>query len=173
MKSDGCYYGFKLVKSPTAWYSHSAFESPQTPPITELPNYNYHYGTNGIARFFFQKVSMEEVKAVTTKWDIPYVETSARTKHNVEEVFIEITLQMKFQKTVEQLPPVNTMTDVAISRGTGKKTLKSKLWRTWQLFQTSATKKARKIQVSFKKNTQRVKILIKKKRKPKNSTGEP
>ena len=116
---------------------------------------------------------MEEVKAVTTKWDIPYVETSARTKHNVEEVFIEITLQMKFQKTVEQLPPVNTMTDVAISRGTGKKTLKSKLWRTWQLFQTSATKKARKIQVSFKKNTQRVKILIKKKRKPKNSTGEP
>lgn len=121
------------------------------------------------------KVSMEEIEAITTMWDIPFIETSARTKHNVEEVFIEVTQQMKFQKTVDGSTTLtgNEMVLAVPSlnqSNTSKTKSKSKWRRTWQIFQTSVKRKGKWIKVSLVRSTERLRKLITKKKKSESAT---
>ena len=115
------------------------------------------------------KVSLDEIKAVTAKWDIPFVETSARTKYNVAEVFIEITQQMKFHKTegcpTSSAEKQDDPSDLPApdEQDADEISFQAKLKRTWRIFHKSARKQGKKIKASVVRNGRRFKIFIEKK----------
>lgn len=41
---------------------------------------------------------MDEARQRAASWGVPYVETSAKTRHNVDEVFLNLMDQIKTQK---------------------------------------------------------------------------
>ncbi|XP_068083237.1 ras-related protein Ral-a-like [Anabrus simplex] len=49
-------------------------------------------------------VSSEAVTKKAIQWDVPYVETSAKTCHNVEKVFFDLARKIEALKTVRKLP---------------------------------------------------------------------
>jgi len=45
-----------------------------------------------------RKVSKAEAEARAAQWDVPYIETSAKSKYNVERVFLDLLRQIRAQK---------------------------------------------------------------------------
>ena len=48
-----------------------------------------------------RKVSKEETETLAAKWGVPYVETSAKTKTNVDKVFFDLMREIRARKTEE------------------------------------------------------------------------
>jgi len=46
-----------------------------------------------------RKVSKEETENLVAKWGVPYVETSAKTKTNVDKVFFDLMREIRARKT--------------------------------------------------------------------------
>ena len=46
-----------------------------------------------------RRVTNEEASGLAETWDIPYIETSAKTRENVEKAFLEIFNRINLQKT--------------------------------------------------------------------------
>lgn len=49
-------------------------------------------------------VSQEQASQQANQWRVPYVETSAKTKQNVVEIFMELMKEIKKRRTTEQNP---------------------------------------------------------------------
>ena len=106
-----------------------------------------------------RKVPTEEVEALCRQLDVALMETSARTQHNVEEVFVEITRQMKAQKA-ELVQPEPQPPRVRIEQSTWK--------RKFQILHTSARRNGKKINVTIKstakENGQKLQEFMQKKK---------
>jgi len=48
-----------------------------------------------------RKISREEVEAKAASWGVPYVETSAKIRHNVDRVFFDLMREIRARKTAE------------------------------------------------------------------------
>lgn len=48
-------------------------------------------------------VSIEDATALATSWRVPYVETSAKTRHNVDAVFFELLREIKRRRDLQQM----------------------------------------------------------------------
>ena len=80
---------------------------------------------NGIPVFFFQRlflfqVTDEEVEAFKKQFNFPYFETSAKTRHNVEEAF-EKLIQETAKKFFKRPPNSGDQSDSRIMRTDGRK----------------------------------------------------
>lgn len=53
-----------------------------------------------------RKISVEEANALASKWNIAYVETSAKTRENVDKAFSEIFVRIKELKQERRANPV-------------------------------------------------------------------
>lgn len=53
-----------------------------------------------------RKISAEEANGLASKWNIPYIETSAKTRENVDKAFSEIFVRIKELKQVRSVNPV-------------------------------------------------------------------
>jgi GTPase SAR1 family protein len=49
-----------------------------------------------------RKIAIEEASALAAKWNIPYIETSAKTKENVDKAFCEIFIKIKDLKAARR-----------------------------------------------------------------------
>ncbi|CAL7941085.1 ras-like protein A isoform X3 [Xylocopa sonorina] len=63
-----------------------------------------------------RKVSLAEAKARSAQWGVPYVETSAKTKENVDKVFFDLMREIRSRK----------IEDKSASNGRGKDRAKRK-----------------------------------------------
>lgn len=54
-----------------------------------------------------RQVSTEEAKAKAEEWSVPYVETSAKTKANVDKVFFDLMREIKNRKIDDGVKPSN------------------------------------------------------------------
>lgn len=50
-------------------------------------------------------ISYDEVSSLAAKWNIPYIETSAKTRENVDKAFSEIFVKIKEIKQVRRAIP--------------------------------------------------------------------
>lgn len=53
-----------------------------------------------------RKISSEEANAFASKWNIVYIETSAKTRANVDKAFSEIFVRIKELKQIRRVNPV-------------------------------------------------------------------
>ncbi len=49
-----------------------------------------------------RKISFEEASGLAAKWNIPYIETSAKTRENVDKAFSEIFVKIKDLKALRR-----------------------------------------------------------------------
>lgn len=49
-----------------------------------------------------RKVSSSEAQALASEWNCPYIETSAKTRHNVEQVYTVLMRQIRDRKLKQQ-----------------------------------------------------------------------
>ena len=54
-----------------------------------------------------RQVSTDEAKAKAEEWSVPYVETSAKTKANVDKVFFDLMREIKNRKIDDGAKPSN------------------------------------------------------------------
>lgn len=54
-----------------------------------------------------RQVSTDEAKAKAEEWNVPYVETSAKTKANVDKVFFDLMREIKNRKIDDGAKPSN------------------------------------------------------------------
>ncbi len=52
-----------------------------------------------------RKISYKEALSLATKWNIPYIETSAKTRENVDKAFSEIFVKIKDLKAQRRMNP--------------------------------------------------------------------
>ena len=52
-----------------------------------------------------RKISKEEASALANRWNIAYIETSAKTRENVDKAFSEIFVRIKELKQVRRANP--------------------------------------------------------------------
>lgn len=50
-----------------------------------------------------REVSLEEASEVARSWQVPYVETSAKTRHNVDAVFFELLREIKRRRDIQRM----------------------------------------------------------------------
>ncbi len=60
-----------------------------------------------------RKISYEEALSLATKWNIPYIETSAKTRENVDKAFSEIFVKIKDLKAQRLANPTHFPTSKA------------------------------------------------------------
>lgn len=48
-------------------------------------------------------VSLEEASELARSWNVPYVETSAKTRHNVDEVFFELLRKITRRRAAQEI----------------------------------------------------------------------
>lgn len=61
-----------------------------------------------------RKVSLAEANGRAQQWGVPYVETSAKTRHNVDKVFFDLMCKIAAQKAAEN--SVEKKEDIATKR---------------------------------------------------------
>ena len=52
-----------------------------------------------------RKISLEEAQSLAARWNMPYIETSAKTRENVDKAFSEIFVKIKDLKTLRRQNP--------------------------------------------------------------------
>jgi GTPase SAR1 family protein len=63
-----------------------------------------------------RKISYEEALNLATKWNIPYIETSAKTRENVDKAFSEIFVKIKDLKALRRQNPAQFPTTPNVSK---------------------------------------------------------
>ena len=74
-------------------------------PLVEFrPN---DHGKDALHFIFSFQISEEEISALASKWNLEYIETSAKTKMNVDKIFYDLMKKIHEQKkttAAKQIP---------------------------------------------------------------------